>query len=88
MLEDFANLLPRSHLLGLALGNNGDSIVVFQRLNEDFKNFTDVRRNHSLFVQELGRRDEAVGFEADVNGDPLLGGVRYRALDDVLFFDA
>ena len=32
--------------------------------------------------------NEAIGFEADVNGDPLLGGVGYRALDDVLLFDA
>src|SRR5690606_5573897 len=70
---------PALCALGFFAGQLGFTKAIFNRIQRNVDLVTDLDGQLALFVQELLERDDALGFEAGMNGNPVTVNVDYQA---------
>ncbi len=66
-LEDVLDIAPNALLVGLLLGKNYLPLLILERDDEHIDDVADIDLHFALLVEELCQRNDAVGFEADVD---------------------
>ena len=83
-LVGHADLFPDPHEVGLLLGEDDRALLILQMLQEDLDLVALLER---LGILELVERDRALGLEADVENDRVIGDPENLRLDDLALDD-
>lgn len=73
---------PALGALGFFAGQLGFTKAIFNRVQRNVDFVTDLDGQLALFVEELLQRDDALGLQASVNGNPVAVDVDHDASDD------
>ena len=66
-------------------GEDGFAVAAFDFLNEDFDGVANANFRVFAGLGEFVERDAALGFQAYVNDDEIVGDADDRAVDDIAF---